>query len=126
MPPYAGTGKAQKINYNQQMFLWQNEAVAAGQQSLAVQLTRIEGRSYPWGAAVELSFSGPPGVFEVDVQASETDTAGSYVTVAKIQAVNASNVGRADLTPSILYAKFLSLNMVSLTNAVNTTALVTR
>ena len=127
MPGYSGTGQAKLINYNQQRRLWVAETVAAGASSIAVQLRRIEGQSYPWGCAFEITFSGAPGVFEVDAQTAETDTDANYVTVAQLAAVNASNVGRIDLTAATpFFGKFVRLHMTALANAVTTSGIVTR
>ena len=126
MPAYAA-GLARKINYNQQIRLWTAETVAVGGSSRAVQLTRIEGRSYPFGCAFEIVFSGAPGAFEVDAQVAETDADANYVTIAQLAAVNASNVGRIDLTEATpFYGKFVRLHMTALANGVTTSALVTR
>lgn len=126
MPAYPGTGKATLLDYNKQAYFWQAESPVAGTASVAYQLQRVQGNSYPWGCAVEVTFSGAPGTFEVDVQAAETDTDASYISVATITAVNASNVGRADLTPAIFFGKFVRLFHKTFPNAVTTTALVTR
>lgn len=127
MPGYAGTGKATLLNYNQQGVFWQNEAVVVTNQSVAFQLERARQSFYPWGAAVEVAFSGAPGAFEVDILAAETDKAANYVKVGSITTVNASNVGRLDLTQQTpFYGKYISLVMVTLTNVVTTTAVVSR
>lgn len=127
MPGYAGTGMAKKINYNQQVRLWEAETVAVGTSSRAVQLTRIEGRSYPWGCAFEIAFSATPGVFQVEAQTAETDQDANYVTVAQLNSVNASFVGRIDLTSGTpFFGKFVRLHMTTLPNAVATSAVVTR
>jgi len=126
MPGYAA-GKAFLLQYNKQHRLWSAETVAAGSASQAVQLRRIEGRSYPWGCAIEVQFSAIPGAFACDVQAAEVDRDASYVKVGGIIAVNAGFTGRIDLTSATpFYGKFLRLFMTTLTNAVTTTAVVTR
>jgi len=124
MPGYPGAGKAYLLNENQQYLCWIKEAVAVGESSFAVQLRRNRGNFYPWGVSVELSFSANPGAFQCDVQIADTDADANYITIGSITNVNAGFVGRLDLTT--LWPKFLRLNMVSLANAVNVTAQVTR
>lgn len=124
MPPYPGPGYANLHHTNRQTFLFNNEAIPAGTASIAVQLERISRSSYPWGAAFQLKFSGPPGVFEVDIQVSETENDPDYITVAAIAATSTTNVARFDLTN--IFPKFVRGYVRTLTNAVNTTLLVTR
>jgi hypothetical protein len=130
MPAYAGAGQAKVVHMNEQVVLWQAESktITTGNPSLAFQLGRIPRFSYPWGAAFQVSFSGAPGSFEIDIEGSETDEAGSYVllaTSAKITAVNASNFGRYDM-PATFFPKFVRASMQSLANSVNTTLVLTR
>ncbi len=121
---YPGTGQAHLLNMNHQYFLWQNMRVLAGQASVAVQLSRMPGTSYPFGAAFQVAFSGAPGTFEVEIQGAEDDVDTNYVTINTITAVNSGNVGRASI--SCTYPKFVRLNMKTLTNDVNVTGIVTR
>ncbi len=125
MPAYPGAGQATLVNPNTQKFLWNAERVTATQASIAVQLERQKSASYPFGASWEISFSGAPGVFQVDVQTSDTDSDAFYVSVASLSTVNSGNVCRAEL-PNF-WAKFTRLKMVTLTNStVLTTGQVTR
>jgi hypothetical protein len=128
MPNYGANGTAQLLRRNSQVFLWQNEAVAATQLSVAYQMERVDGAFYPWGFAVEVQFAAAPGAFELDIMGAETDAGfpspGNYVKIGSITAVNASNVGRFEST--LLYPKFIAGLMLTLTNAVNVTAKVTR
>lgn len=124
MPPYPGDGLAALLRTNQQAFLFNNETVPAGTSSIAVQLERISRSSYPFAAAFQLKFSGAPGVFEVDIQASETGADVDFVTVAQLQAVNGNSVTRYDMTN--LWPKFVRGHVTTLTNPVNITLLVTR
>lgn len=124
MPGYPGGGQAGLLRTNQQKFLFNNETVAAGSASIAVQLDRIAHSSYPWGASFQLKFAGSPGVFEFDIQVADTDTDADYITVAQLTSVSTTFVTRYDLTN--LWPKFVRGFVNTLGNAVNTTLLVTR
>jgi len=130
MPGYAGTGQAKLLRENSQIFLWQNEAIAAsvaGSLSLAVQLERVRSVSYPWGFSVEVAFSGAPGAFEIDIMGADTDNANYYNKIGSITAVNASNVGRFDgIGPNLTYPKYVALYMKTLGNSVLVTGQLTR
>ncbi len=121
---YPGTGKAELLHVNQQCFLFQRTRALAGQASVGVQLERGNRSFYPWGAAIQVEFSGAPGVFEIDVEASEDDRDVSYISIVTIVAVNANNVGRAAI--GFTWPKFIRAKVVALTNDVLTTVIVTR
>lgn len=127
MPGYAGAGHATLLRTNQQAFLFNNETITSGTASIAMQLDRISHSSYPFGASFQVKFSGNPGVFEVDIQTSDTDYPDDYCTINTINAagnLNSHFVGRVEL-PSF-WAKFVRVVITTLTNPVNTTVLVTR
>jgi len=125
MPGYAGTARAQLLYENRQAFLFQNEIVAVGISSIAYQLRRERGAFYPWGMSLELSFSGDPGTFEVDIETADVDMDSHYVTIDVLNSgLNASYVGRLEL-PSF-WAKYARAKVVTLTNAVAVTVLLTR
>jgi hypothetical protein len=71
----------------------------------------------------EVSFSGAPGTFELDVQEADIDLNANYVLTAeaagKITAVDSSQVARADLTSTI--GKFQRINVVALANHASVT-----
>ncbi len=125
--PYAGDGKAIPLEANGQVTVWNAQTIVSGTTtSLAVQLERKKAPYYyPWGAAVQVAFSGAPGTFSIGVQFSETDTDASYVTVGTITAVNGSNVGRYDM-PNTVFPAFIRLIATSLTNPVTATGVITR
>jgi hypothetical protein len=124
--PYPGPGKAILLRANTQQYLWQGQTLVAGTTtSIAVELERIKGCSYQWGAAFEVAFSGGPGTFEIDIQFAETDADANYVSVGVINAVNASNVGRYDM-PNTVYPKFVRAFAKTFPNAVTATLLATR
>lgn len=121
---YPGPGQAKLLHVNQQGYLLQNTRILATQASVAVQLERGNRGFYPWGAAIQAEFSGAPGTFEIDIEASEDDRDASYVSIVTIVAVNANNVGRAAI--GFTWPKFIRAKVVTLTNDVRTTLLVTR
>lgn len=121
---YEGSGRAKLLNANQQCYLFQNMRVFADQRSIAIQLERQKSNFYPYGAAVQVQFSGDPGAFELDVQAAEDDTDAQYVTVQTITQVNGSFVGRVSIMSD--YVKFVSVKFSSIQNDVLTTVLITR
>jgi hypothetical protein len=126
MPSYPGTGQATLLNCNTQKFFWSKERIPVGGTSVAFELHRVRGNFYPWGAAIEVSFTGSPGAFEVDIQGAETDQDSNYVNLsnAVISVVNGNYVGRYDLMN--VYPKFVRLRINALTNDVNITAKITR
>lgn len=124
MPAYGGNNLAKLLYENQQAFFWNGEAVTVGTLSVAYELRRERGASYPWGFAVEVAFAGAPGAFEFDVMGAETDIAANYVKLGTITAVNTTNVGRFDTVA--FWPKFVAVLPVSLTNAVNATVKITR
>lgn len=128
MPGYAGVNQATLLRENRQVFAWQKESVPAsavvGSLSQAWQLERVRSVSYPWGFSVEVSFSGNPGAFEIDVMIADTDNPNNYVQFTNITQVNATNVGRVDVLNS--WAKYVALYMKTLGNAVLVTGQITR
>ncbi len=125
MPAYTGPALAQLILENRQVFLFQQENVAPGVASIALQLRRERGLFYPFGMSIELTFGANPGVFEVDVQTADTDDDAHYVTINTLTGgLNASFVGRLEL-PSF-WAKYARAKVVTLTNPVTVTVLLTR
>jgi hypothetical protein len=125
MPGFGGSGKATLLRDNQQVYLWQNEPVAAGALSVAFELARISHSFYPWGLSIEVMFSAAPGAFEIDIMAANNDVAANYIQIGSIATVNATNVGRWDM-PTNIWPKYVAGFVKSLTNAVNTTLQVTR
>jgi len=121
---YPGAGQAKLLDTNQQCFLLQNTRITATQASVAVQLARVKGQAYPFGAAIQVLFSGAPGTFEIDIEASEDDQDATYVSIVTIVAVNSSNAGRASV--GFTYPKFIRARVITLTNDVLTTLWVTR
>lgn len=121
---YPGNDLAKLVYENQQVFFFNNEAIVVGRPSIAYQMRRERGASYPFGASVELFFAADPGVFEFDVQVADTDQDNHFVAVAQLTAVSTTFVTRYDLTN--LWFKYIRLFPVALTNAVNATGLLTR
>jgi hypothetical protein len=123
-PGFYQPGQARMLNAGRQLFLWQNQRVLATQASVAVELERQKSNHYPWGAALQVNFSGPPGVFEIDIEAAEQDIDAAYVSIVTIVAVNSSNFGRAAI--GFTWPKYVRGRVVTLTNDVSTTLLITR
>ncbi len=127
---YPGPGFAALLRADMQQYLFQQQLIAAGTASIAVQLERMRGRgSYPSGVSLQIWFTNAsgvatdPGVFEVDVQTSDNDT--QYADGTGLTAVNATSfAGRIELP--WIYALFLRVNVKTLTNAVYSNVLVTR
>ena len=99
--------------------------MAAGTASIAYQLRRERGAFYPWGMSLELSFSANPGTFEIDIETADTDDNAHYVTINTLTGgLNTFYVGRLEL-PSF-WAKYVRAQVVSITNTVAVTILLTR
>jgi len=130
MPFYPGTAKATLLNANGQVLLFNNDRPGAGtpnKASIAVLLSRGQQAQggFPFQFAVELSFNGAPGTFEVDIQGSETDTDGSYCLLGTaITAVNSSNYARFEGVS--FYPRFVRAFVKTLGNDVTVTAIITR
>ncbi|HYR42157.1 MAG TPA: hypothetical protein VER98_03970 [Terriglobia bacterium] len=130
MPFYPASGKATLLNANGQVLLFNADRPGAGspnKASIAVLLARGQQSQagFPFHFAVELSFSGSPGTFEVDIQGSETDTDASYCLLGTaITTVNSSNYARFEGVN--LYPRFVRAFVKTLGNDVNVTAIATR
>lgn len=121
---YPGAGQAKLLNMNQQCMLFDKTRALATQASVAVQMSRMPHAAYPWGAAAQVLFSGAPGTFEIDIEASEDDQEATYVSIVTIVAVNSLNAGRCSL--GFTYPKFIRAKVITLTNDVLTSLWVTR
>jgi len=125
MPVYPGPNQADLLHENKQEYLFQNETIAPGQASIAHQLARTPGKSYPFGASFQIIFSGNPGTFRLDVQTADLDQDSSFVTVSSLTAgLNGAYQGRIELPT--FWAKYVRVLLVTLTNPVNTSVLVSR
>ena len=134
MPAYPGSGLAQELQSNRQVYLWETETVPVGTYpvslSVAYQLERVPNVIYPWGLSFELSFSGNPGNFEVDILAANNDIPTSYVKIGSITqssqiGVSGSYTYRFDMASNI-WPKFIAAYLSILTNAVNVTLQATK
>ncbi len=123
MPAY-GSQNLLLLYEGKQIEVFANEPVVNGESSIAVELRRTRGASYPFGVSYELVFSGAPGTFQVDIQHADNDVDARYCTVASISVVNGSNAARFELPTC--WTKFARLNIVALGNPVNLTAIITR
>jgi len=128
---YPGAGLASLLRANSQAWLFQQQLIAAGQSSIAVQLERSKmSYFYPFGASLQIFFTNSsqvaadPGAFEIDAQVSDIDADAMYANTTGLTAVNAGFAGRIELP--WLWAKFIRVNIKTLTNAVYSNVLVTR
>lgn len=127
---YPGAGQASLLRANSQQFLFRQQAIVAGQASIAVQLERIKmSYFYPFGCSIQIWFTdtngvaAAPGAFEVDAQLSDNDV--QYADGQGLTAVNStSQAGRIELP--WLWSKFIRVRVATLTNVVFTNVLVTR
>lgn len=123
-PGFYKPGQARLLNAGSQTFLFQNTRATAGLASVAVELERQKSGYYPFGAALQINFSGAPGVFEIDIEAAETDVDAAFISVVTIVAVNASNYGRASI--GFTWPKYVRGKVITLTNDVLSTLIITR
>jgi hypothetical protein len=123
---YPGNGQAKLLRCGEQAYLFYQNNVAANSASVAVQLERIKaGTFYPFGASFEIAFSGAPGTFEVDIQTADQDIDGNYVSINLVTSgLNSNNVGRVELP--LFWARYVRAKVISLTNPVTVSVLVTR
>jgi hypothetical protein len=129
MPAYAGGGQAKLFRVNSQAHFFNNETISTTPvASVAHELQRPTSMYYPWGASFTLWFSGNPGSFEVDIQTADIDDPTHYCKIASwvgTASLNSSYVGRIELTDNF-WAKFVRVNVLSLTNPVLISCMVTR
>ena len=129
---YPGAGLASLLRANSQQWLFQQQLIVAGQSSIAVMLERIKmSYFYPFGASLHIFFTdvnqvaAAPGAFEVDAQVSDIDVDAMYCNTTGLTAVSTTGqAGRIELP--WLWAKFIRVNVKTLTNAVYSNVLVTR
>ena len=127
MPAYSSTGNRIVLYPGDAQTVWSAEKPATGTSSQQVALSPNPATNSS-AISVQLTFSGDPGTFEVDVQEADApDVDGSYnliSTSAKITSVNSAFVGRLDLTG--IRADFIRLNMENdPSNNVSVTATIT-
>jgi len=126
---YPGPGQAALLRANEQQYLFRQQLIAAGNASIAVQLERIKSAFYPFACSLQIWFTdvngaaAAPGAFEVDAQTSDNDV--QYSDTTGLTAVNStSQSGRLEFT--LLWAKFIRVNVKTLTNSVYSNVLVSR
>lgn len=121
MPGYPGNNLATLLYENRQAFLFRNEAVSAGERSVAFQLRRTRGNFYPWGASFAVSFSAAPGAFTFNIEVADADEDADYVSVAQL-----SDTGSPRFDMMTIFPRFVRASVGSVANAVNATVMVTR
>jgi hypothetical protein len=131
MPNYPGPANStttnttpplpQAIYVGDQQTVFNAEQLAVPQASIAVALGPGPGEVGPKTVSVEGFFSGAPGVYEIDLQTSDTDADAMYAQEGTgITTVSANNTFRAEFTG--VSANFARLLLKSRANAVNLTA----
>lgn len=101
--------------------VWNNESVVNGSVSQEVALAMIPGATGQT-LSVEIVFSADPGVFELDLLTSDTDTQNDFQKKSSVAAV-VNNVARMEV-PNVR-ANFAALSFAALGNNVNATAKIT-
>lgn len=132
MGAYPGPNQANFLRDNSLRYMWDNEPVVAGELSVAFMPERINRSFYPYGMSFEASFSGNPGVFEIDIMGANNDVQQNYVFLGSITSTNnaygsifAGYVGRWDM-PSNMWPKYVAGYIKALANAVNVTLTVAK
>lgn len=129
---YPGPGQAAHLRANEFQYLFQQQLLPAGTSSIAMQLERIKSAYfYPIGVSFQIWFTDvngaatTPGTFQIDIQDSDIDLDAQYCVISSLTGgLNAAFVGRVEL-PNF-WAKFVRVNIKTLTNAVYINVLVTR
>jgi hypothetical protein len=123
--------KAALLRTNQQAYLFRQESGVTGRASAAVQLERVRGSYYQWGASFQIYFTDAsgnpanPGAFEIDIQTSDIDSDLQYTTASAITSgLNASYAARVEMAS--FYAKYVRGYLKTLTNSVYVSLLATR
>jgi hypothetical protein len=126
MPPYSPS-TSPAISAATPVTVWNAETPTPGTgapaSSQSVALRRLRDGSYKF--AVDLQFSGAPGVFEVDVMVSYQDVLGTYSTPVGgvINTVDATN-NTAHFDANANQGRFCKLMMRSRANNVTVTGIV--
>lgn len=123
-PPALAPGGLVKV-WNAETPTTGGSGAANASASQQVRITQNPGASN--ALAVDGTFSGAPGAFEIDLQVAQVDSDANYVTVGPggaITAVNSNNSFHLD-APYVdaLYARLL---LVTRTNSVTVTATIKR
>lgn len=127
MPNYDTTLQMPSLYPGQIVLAFDAEQPAAPQASKAFAIPTPMIGNHPPAINVDIEFSADPGVFQLDVQEAEEDENASYMTVpsaGSLTTVDANFRSRADIFPFV--GKFIRLNLVSRTNAVNLTARISK
>lgn len=123
MPVYPGSGKATLLYENRSAYLFQNESRSNGDASVAVQLHRVG--SAPFGFSLDIQFDADPGVYEIDVENSDTDADANFFAVQQVSSTPNSSFAVHVEFP-LTRTTFTRVRQVSTTNAVKTTVKVSR
>jgi hypothetical protein len=118
--PAYNAGPAPVLVANSPYTMWNNETPTPGNGTTAAsQQVVLTKNGIGTGFSCDGKFSGAPGVFEVDVQVTATDTDTSYQTVSNgnIATVDATN-NTFHFDGTLVDSKFLRLLMRTRTNSV--------
>lgn len=125
MPAYGSDSSLYSIAPGDSIQVWNAEQPVPGNGGAAAsrQIAAVYAQGLGTGISVKGFFSGAPGAFEIDVQASDVDVDAQYQTLSNgnittVDAVNQTFL----LEDAASNHKFYRLLMRSRTNAVNVTA----
>lgn len=124
MPAYGTDSSHASIAQGESFQVWNAEQPAPGSGGVAasVAVALSIGQGHPNGVNFRGFFSGAPGVFEIDVQASDVDADTQFQTLPNGNITTVDSVNNTFLfeDPNCS-AKFVRALMRSRTNAVNVT-----
>ena len=123
---YQNAYPPRSITLGESLLVFDAETPAPPQASAQAALASAFDNTAP-SISVEISFSGDPGAFEIDIQDADTDADKFYQTIPAggvISAVSANFTARTELVP--IKGRFVRLKLVTRTNAVALTAKISR
>lgn len=127
MPAYGSLGSPVAAYPGDTVVVFNAESLSTNGASIAVVPSGPYEQRSQADISVEVSFSGAPGAFEIDIQSADTDTANAYIvepTVGTITTVNTGNYARVELP---VRARFVRLFVKAQpANVVTCTAKITR
>lgn len=109
-----------------QINLFNAEQPSVPQRSISIALPKLPLGLASASVTIQISFSGAPGSYEIDIQEADIDADIYYQNAASgniTTAPGSNNTVRADLSVN---AKFLTALLKTRTNAVNVTVLLSR
>jgi hypothetical protein len=127
MPAYFTQTNPAALYMQDTFTFWNAEAVPTGAATNQRSIQCALSHSPTWepiGMGIEISFSGNPGNFQIDFQTADTDASTFYFTIPGNSINQGAIVGtnyacRLEIRP--IMAKFCTILVVGLANAVNVT-----